>query len=84
MHVRIDEYKGGVHCGVTMETLPDRVTVLPAENYPNPIPEENATRLSPSFYYSLSLKLVTTVLLCFDGKKEKDNMLRVMTNCPPT
>ena len=36
----------GVHCGVTMETLPDRVPVLPVENYPNPILEENATRLS--------------------------------------
>ena len=36
----------GVHCGVTMETLPDRVPVLPVENYPDPIPEENATRLS--------------------------------------
>ena len=37
----------GVHCGVTMETLPDRVPVLLVENYP--IPEENATRLSPSY-----------------------------------
>ena len=37
----------GVHGGVTMETLPDRVPVLLVENYPNPIPEENATRLSP-------------------------------------
>ena len=32
----------GVNCGVTMDTLPDRG---PVENYPNPIPEENATRL---------------------------------------
>ena len=31
-----------------METLPDRVPVLPMENYPNPIPEENATHLIPS------------------------------------
>ena len=38
----------GVHCGVTMGALPDRVPVLPVENYPNPIPEENATRLSPN------------------------------------
>ena len=38
----------GVHCGVTMETLPGWVPVLPVENYPNPIPEENATRLSPN------------------------------------
>ena len=38
----------GVHCGLTMETLPDRVPVLPVENYPDPVPEENATRLSPS------------------------------------
>ena len=38
----------GVHCGVTMETLPDRVPVLPVDNYPIPIPEENATRLSPN------------------------------------
>ena len=37
----------GVHCGLTMKTLPDRVPVLPVENYPDPIPEENATRLSP-------------------------------------
>ena len=36
----------GVHCGVTMETLPDRVPVLPVENYP--IPGENATRLGTS------------------------------------
>ena len=39
--------KEGVHCGVAVETLPDRVLMLPVENYPNPIPEENATRLSP-------------------------------------
>ena len=32
-----------VHCGVTMEALPDRVSVLPVEHYSNPIPEENAT-----------------------------------------
>ena len=38
--------KEGVHCGVTMKTLPDRVPVLPVENFPNPIREENATRLS--------------------------------------
>ena len=38
----------GVHCGLTIETLPDRVPVLPVENYPDPIPEENATRLSPN------------------------------------
>ena len=37
--------KEGVHCGVTMETLPDRV---PVENYPNLLCEENATRLSPN------------------------------------
>ena len=28
-----------------METLPDRVPVLPVENYPNPTPEEKASRL---------------------------------------
>ena len=38
----------GVHCGVTMETLPGRVPVLPVENYPNSIPEENASRLHPN------------------------------------
>ena len=38
----------GVHCGVTMETLLDQVPVLPVENYTNPIPEENVTRLSPA------------------------------------
>ena len=38
----------GVHCDVTMETLPDRVPVLPVENYPNPKPEENGSRLSPN------------------------------------
>ena len=37
-----------VHCDVTMETLPDWVPMLPVENYPDTIPEENATRLSPS------------------------------------
>ena len=42
----------GVHCGLTMETLPDRVPVLPVENYPDPIPEENAIRLSPTDYHS--------------------------------
>ena len=40
----------GVRCGLTMETLPGRVPVLPVENYPDPIPEENATRLSPTYY----------------------------------
>ena len=33
-----------------METLPDWVPVLPVETYLNPIPEENATRLSTSYY----------------------------------
>ena len=40
----------GVHCCVTMETLPDRGPVLPVENYPNPIPGENAARLIPSLF----------------------------------
>ena len=47
--------KGRVHCGVIMETLPDRLPVLPVENYPNPIPEENATRLSTSYKDNTSL-----------------------------
>ena len=45
--------KEGAHCGVTMKTLPDRVPVLPLENYPNPIPEENATRLSITIFSTL-------------------------------
>ena len=46
----------GVHCGVTMETLPNRVTVVPVENYPNPISEENATRLS-TYLYTCRIKM---------------------------
>ena len=38
----------GVHCGVTMETLPEWVPVLPMENNPNSLPEENATQHSSS------------------------------------
>ena len=34
---------------VVMVTLPDRVPVLPVKNYPYPIPEESATRHSPSY-----------------------------------
>ena len=48
LRMSIQCVREGVHCGVTMETLTDRVPVLPAENYPNLIPEENATRLSLS------------------------------------
>ena len=33
---------------VVMVTLPDRVPVLPVKNYPYPIPEESATRHSPT------------------------------------
>ena len=45
-----------MHCGVTMETLPDQVPVVPVENYPNPIPEENATRLS-TYLYTCRIKM---------------------------
>ena len=33
---------------VVMVTLPDRVPVLPVKNFPYPIPEESATRHSPT------------------------------------
>ena len=42
IHVTLRMYtqcvREGVHCGVTMETLPDRVPVLPVDNLPNPVP----------------------------------------------
>ena len=50
----------GGHCGVTMETLPNRVPVLPVENYPNPVPGENATPLSSSFYAVRPFELACT------------------------
>ena len=49
----------GVHGGVTMETLPDRA---PVENYPNPIPEENATQLSPRYCIVFVLYLFKRIL----------------------
>ena len=49
LHMSTQCVRERVHCGATMETLPNQVPVLPVENYPNPIPEENATRLSPTF-----------------------------------
>ena len=44
-----------------METLPDMVPMLPMENYPNPIPEENATRLSPT---NFSIMRDASLALC--------------------
>ena len=51
----------GVNRGVTMETLPDKVTVLPVEIYPDPISEENATRLSPTYVIGCNLRRVGIV-----------------------
>ena len=48
LHMSTQCVREGVHCGTAMETLPDRVPVIPVENCPNPIIEENATQLIPT------------------------------------
>ena len=63
----------GVHCGLTMETLPDRVPVLPVENYPDPIPEENATRLGPKIN-------IKTFGLRELNREQSEGMLTVTTS----
>ena len=57
----------GVQCGITMGTLPDRVPVLPVETYPNPIPEENATRLGTTYNYQKGQQVATGQLADWAG-----------------
>ena len=74
LHMSTQCAREGVHCGVTMETLPDWVHALPVENYPNPIAGENATRLGTTFQPSRQGKYRQTA-------KEKEQWIKYSLKC---